>query len=86
MIYVSEKMVLIWCFIENSDVNLTTISCTFLNKGDPSVPREKMLIWGKKRKILVIEIEIGSVDAYLVDQRRMYQEIGEPEPPIIPNA
>ena len=63
----------IYCLIDNSDSKLTTVSCTFSNKGDPSISCGKRQIRGQKRKNLAREIAEGSVDVYLADQRRMYQ-------------
>ena len=41
---------------------------------------------GERRKKIGKDVENGSVDVYLAHQRRIFQEKGATEPPLIPNA
>ena len=66
-------------------IQLQTVYCSFLNKGDPLVPCKKRQLRGEKREKTGNELGEGSVDVYLSNQRRLYQEEGSSEPPIVPN-
>ena len=49
----------IYCSIDNSDNSITTVYCSFLNKGDPLVPCKKRQLRGEKRE--KIGNELGEV-------------------------